>query len=147
MALVRSVLALAAIASLVGCGREPVGGTYRDAMNPGIRYEFGQDGTWSAESIVEVPAGVFPHGAGRRLAGIFTRSGDTLELVCSSATRQDPISGEFREEENDASSFSHRLLAEQGSLFPLGPNGERDSLFATDLNPLGARNLVPEKQP
>jgi hypothetical protein len=139
------VVVLAVCAALLpGCGSQKVAGSYRDAMNPDLRYQFGEDGSWSAEVVIELPAGVFPHGAGRRFGGTFKRSGDSLDLVCLSASRQDPASGQYRNDEVDLASYAHRLLVKEDSLVPVGPNGETEGLFATDLNPLGARKLVRE---
>ena len=46
---------------LTGCGRRSVEGVYYDAQNPAVRYELREGGSWSAELIVDVPAGIFPH--------------------------------------------------------------------------------------
>ncbi len=142
----RVVLILFCAALLPGCGSQKVTGSYRDEVNQDLRYQFGEDGSWSAELAIDLPAGVFPHGAGRRFDGTFERSGDALELVCLSASRQDPASGKYRKDEVDLASFAHRLLVEEDVLVPMGPNGEREALFATDLNPLGARKLVRENK-
>lgn len=144
MNLFRFVLLVGFAAVLSGCGSQKVAGSYRDSTNGNVRYQFVGDGSWSAEAIVELPAGVFPHGAGRRLEGKFKQSGDLLELVCLSASRQDPTSGQYRKEDVDLAKYGHRLLAGKGHLVPIGPNGETEALFATDLNPLGARKLVRE---
>lgn len=141
------VVVLALCAVLVpGCGSQKVAGPFRDAANPDLRYQFGEDGSWSAELAIDLPAGIFPHGAGRRFDGTFERSGDALELVCLSASRQDPASGKYRKDEVDLASFAHRFLVEEDALVPIGPNGETEALFATDLNPLGARKLVRENK-
>lgn len=141
----RLVLLAAFVGCLAGCGGPPVDGTYRDADNPSLRYEFRPGGLWSAEMVVDVPAGVFPHGAGRRFGGTYVRRGDLLELVCTSSSRQDPMSGEFRAENSDLASCNHLLLAQDGMLVAVGADGQTDSLFATDVNPFGARRL--ERQP
>lgn len=130
---------------VTGCGRRDVEGVYRDVSDPSIRYELRDDGSWSAELIVEIPAGVFAHGASRRLDGTYNRSGSLLELVCLNASRQDPISGEYRPE-GAAALYNHLLSAEEDSLVPVGPKGEKDAVFAADLNPLGARQLVREEE-
>ena len=127
---------------LSGCGSQKVVGHFRDEAKPDLRYQFGEDGSWSAEVVVELPTGVFPHGAGRRFDGTFSRSGNVIELVCLSVERQDPTSGAYREDDVELAEYSHRLLLEEGALVPVGPDGEREALFATDLNPLGARKLV-----
>jgi len=130
---------------MTGCGRRAVEGVYRDVADPSIRYELRDDGSWSAELIVEIPAGVFAYGANRRLDGTYRRSGSLVELACLNASRQDPISGEYRPE-GAAAQYNHLLSAEEDFLVPVGPNGEKDALFAADLNPLGARKLVPENE-
>lgn len=149
MTCLRVALLAVLVAVLAGCGRDNVDveGAYRDASNPAVRYELRAGGGWAAESVVEVSAGVFPHGAGRRLEGSFTRVGDVLELVCTSAGRQDPVSGSFIEEEGDLASCNHRLLIRDGELVPIGEDGETEGLFASDLNPFGARKLVREVKP
>lgn len=129
---------------LAGCGRQKVEGVYRDEFNPALRYELRDGGDWSAEVVVEVPAGVFPYGADRKFSGLFTRRGDLLELVCSSAEQRDPISGDYRADDAEPAQYNHLLLAEEGALLPVDADGRKEALFATDLNPLGARKLIRE---
>jgi len=136
---------LALCFGLVGCGRRHVEGVYHDAGNPAIRYELRDGGRWFAELIVEVPSGVFPHGASRRLEGTFKRKGGIIELVCLTASRQDPISGAFRPDDSAAAEYSHFLAVEDAFLVPVGPDGKSEAFFAAELNPLGARQLVPEE--
>jgi hypothetical protein len=143
----RIALIAACAAVLSGCGREKVDGVYRDPANPAVRYELRNGDSWSAEMVVEVPAGIFPHGAGTWLQGNYTRSGDVIELVCTSAGRRDPLSGELRADKTDPASYNHKLVLEDGALVPVGAGGEKEADFATDLNPLGARKLVPEEKP
>jgi len=142
--ILRVVLLAACAAFVSACGPKRVVGAYRDVENPQVRYQFGNDGTWSAESAVELAAGVFPHGAGRRLEGTFEQSGRAIEIICVSASRQEPTSGQYRAEEADPSQYNHRLEVDEDGLVPVGPDGERDAVFASDLNPFGARKLVPE---
>lgn len=144
---IRLVLLAALVGCLAGCGRPPVEGNYRDVDNPSLRYEIRPDGLWSAELVVEVPSGVFPHGASQRFGGTFLRRGDMLELVCTSSDRQDPMSGEFRPEDCDLSAYHHRLRAQDGALVAVGADGQTESLFAADLNPFGARRLERETRP
>lgn len=144
MIILRLLLVALCAAALAGCGGKNVAGLYRDESNPAVCYELRADGTWSAELSVGVPAGVFPHGAGKQFEGNFTRSGQVLELVCTSVRRQDPISGDWQKDATDPASCTHRLLFEEGVLVPIGPRGEKEALFATDLNPFGARKLVSE---
>ena len=140
----RGVLVLlAAVLALSGCGRSKIEGSYRDAENPAITYFFGGDGTWQAERSVEVGAGVFPHGSGRRLAGSFSRRGDRVELVCIEVSRQDPMTGEFRGEGIDASAYNHILEVGNGALVPVPAEEGGEGVFASDINPLGARKLIP----
>jgi len=141
------LILLAALVGLAACGRPSVEGIYRDVDNSSLRYEIRPDGLWSAELVVEVPSGVFPHGASRRFLGTFVRRGDILELVCTSSDRQDPMSGEFRPEDCDLSAHHHRLRAQDGALVAVGADGQTESLFATDLNPFGARRLERETSP
>ena len=147
MAGLRLVLFAACAVILPGCGRERVDGAYRDSANPALRYELRNGDTWSAEMVVAVPAGVFPHGAGTWWRGNYTRSGNVIELVCTSSGRYDPLSGELREDKADPAAYNHRLAFEDGGLVPVGAKGEKEALFATDLNPLGARKLVREEKP
>ena len=132
MKIARALSLAICVGCFSGCGGPPVIGTYRDAVNPAVRYELREGGLWSAELVVDVPSGVFPHGAGQRLEGNFTRRGDVLELVCTASSRQDPISGEFRKDE---------------ALVAVDANGGTESIFATDLNPFGARRLQKEARP
>lgn len=140
----RLLLVAVCAAALAGCGGNDIAGSYRDESNPAVRYELRADGTWCAELAVGVPSGVFPHGAGKRLEGNYTRSGQGLELACLSVRRQDPISGEWQNDAMDPATCTHRLMVEEGLLVPVGPSGEKEAPFATDLNPLGARKLVRE---
>ena len=142
-ATIRIPLLLIFAAVLPGCSRFEVRGYYRDAENPAISYFFGEDGKWQAEERVEVAAGVFPHGAGRRLQGTFERRGEIIELTCTEVLRQEPITGEFREEAIDASSYKHKLRIAEGALVPEAVDDGDEPLFASDVNPLGARKLVP----
>lgn len=144
MIVLRYLLVALCSAALAGCGGTNPAGLYSDDTNPAVRYELRSDGTWLAEFAVGVPSGVFPHGAGKRLEGNFTRSGQVLEMVCTSVRRQDPISGEWQKDATEPASCTHRLLLEGGVLVPIGPRGEKEALFATDLNPFGARKLVRE---
>jgi len=141
----RSFLMLAVALALFGCGRAKVAGSYRDAENPAVMYFFGEDGTWRAESLVEVAAGVFPHGSGRRLEGTFSRRGKLLELVCTAVARQEPTTGEFRSEETDVSAYNHVLRMENAALVPAPAEEGQEVVFASEINPLGARRL--ERQP
>jgi hypothetical protein len=138
-------LVFAALLS-VGCGRVDVRGNdcgnYHDPDNPAARYELLEGGAWVAELELEVPAGVFPHGSGLRLEGHYSRRGEVIELVCVSASRQDPMSGDYEAEAGDASRYNHRFAVGEGELLPVGANGEREALFLSDLNPLGVRRLV-----
>lgn len=143
---VLSAAALAAAMLLTGCSRERIEGRYRAVGNPSVSYCFQEGGLWSVEVPVTVPMGVFPHGAGKKFSGNYVRKGDALELVCTSSSRQDPISGDFREEEVDVSIYNHGLLVEGRALLAVGSNGETNSLFASDLNPFGVRHLVPEEE-
>ena len=140
---IRIAFLLASVALLPGCSRFKVEGSYRDADNPAITYLFGQDGKWLAEETVEVAAGVFPHGSGRRLQGTFQRLGNVIELTCTTVLRQEPITGEFRDEPTDAASYNHKLRIVEGALVPEATEDGLDPLFASDVNPLGARKLVP----
>lgn len=133
---------LAAAWGLSGCGKEKIAGSYRDAENPAITYELREDGAWVAQMAVGAPSGVFPHGSDRRLEGTYRRSGEELELVCNAVRRQDPTTGEFADEPGDPSACNHRLRAEKDKLLPVGTSGETNAVFASDLNPLGARVLV-----
>jgi len=145
--LLRVVSIVVCAAFLAGCGARKIAGHFRDVANPDLLYEFGEDGSWSADVVVELPTGIFPHGAGTRFEGTFERSGDQLHLVCLSTSRQDPTSGQYRKGDTEPSAYSHTLLVEEDALVPVGPDGEREALFATDLNPLGARKLVREDGP
>ncbi|MFM7374657.1 MAG: hypothetical protein ACKO39_05850 [Chthoniobacterales bacterium] len=147
MKIARALLLAVCVGSLSGCGGPPIDGAYRDSVNPSVRYELREGGLWSAELVVDVPSGVFPHGAGQRLEGNFTRRGDVLELVCTASSRQDPISGEFRKDDADLAAYNHRLRVEADALVPVDANGETESVFATDLNPFGARRLHKEARP
>ena len=138
-----SFLVLAVALALSGCSRAKVEGSYRDAENSAITYFFGDDGTWRAESLVEVAAGVFPHGSGRRLEGTFSRRGNMIELLCTAVTRQEPTTGEFRSEETEVSAYSHVLRMENGALIPAPAKEAQEVLFASEINPLGARRLIP----
>ena len=126
-----------------GCSRVKVEGAYRDTENPGITYFFSNDGTWRAESLVEVAAGVFPHGSGRRLEGTFSRRGGRIELVCAAVSRQEPTTGRFRADEIEASAYNHALRLDGDSLVPAAAEEGQEVVFASDINPLGARRLVP----
>jgi len=139
----RRLLVLAVALVLSSCGRAKVEGSYRDAENPAITYFFGDDGTWRAESLVEVAAGVFPHGSGRRLEGTFSRRGNMIELVCTAVARQEPTTGEFRSEETDVSAYNHVLRMENGALIPAPAKEGQEVIFASEINPLGARRLIP----
>jgi len=136
----RLLLAMAVAAAIpVGCGRKDITGDYRDTENPAIRYEFRPDGSWTATLSLKVPAGLFAHGAGQRLEGTYSRSGETLELKCAARFREDPVSGEFSEDRGEgAGGADHMFLIQEGVLVPKGP---QDAVFASDLNPLGARRL------
>ena len=136
-------LLLALALAPAGCSRGKVEGSYRDAENPAITYFFGADGNWRAESLVEVAAGVFPHGSGRKLEGNFRRRGDMIELVCTAVSRQEPTTGEFRDEEVDASAYNHVLRVENEALVPAPAEEGVQETFASDINPLGARKLIP----
>ena len=137
------ISAIAAIAVLPGCGRVKVEGSYRDVENPAISYIFNADGTWRAEKVSEVGAGIFPHGSGRRLHGTFGRKGNIVELKCVEVSREEPMSGEFRSEPVDVSAYDHRLRVEERALVPVAAKDGAESVFASDINPLGARRLVP----
>ncbi|MBJ7327583.1 MAG: hypothetical protein JHC52_09605 [Chthoniobacterales bacterium] len=135
-------IVLVAIAP-AGCARKEVAGNYIDAENPAIHYEFRPDGQWVGTLSLEVPGGLFAHGAGQRLEGTYRRRGDILELQCTGYFRQDPVSGEFKKERGgggDAVS-DHMFLIGEGALIP---TGRKDAVFASDLNPLGARRLQPD---
>jgi len=135
-------MAVAAAAALpAGCGRKEISGNYRDAENPAIRYEFRPDGRWTATLSLEVPAGLFAHGAGQRLEGTYRRNGETWELTCAARFREDPVSGEFKEDRGGGSHADHMFVVREGALVP---TGRQDAVFASDLNPLGARRLEPE---
>jgi len=137
------LVVLAAALALSGCGRAKIGGAYRDVENPAITYFFGDAGTWRAELRVEVGAGVFPHGSGRRLDGTFGRRGDRIDLVCTAVSRQEPTTGEFRGEGIDASAYNHVLRVEDEALVPAPAEEGAEEVFASDINPLGARKLIP----
>lgn len=137
------LVVLAAALALSGCGRAKIAGAYRDAENPAITYFFGDDGTWRAELRVEVDAGVFPHGSGRRLDGTFSRRGDRIDLVCTAVSRQEPTTGEFRGEGIDASAYNHVVRVEDEALVPAPAKEGAEEVFASDINPLGARKLIP----
>ena len=139
----RCFLVLAVALALSGCDRAKIEGPYRDAENPAITYFLGDDGKWLAESLVEVAAGVFPHGSGRRLEGTFSRCGNMIELVCTTVVRQEPTTGEFRSEETDASAYNHVLRMEDGALIPAPAKEGQEVVFASEINPLGARRLIP----
>jgi hypothetical protein len=139
----RGVFVLAVALALAGCDRAKIEGFYRDAENPAITYFFGDDGTWRAEMLVEVAAGVFPHGSGRRLEGTFKRRGERMELVCITVLRQEPTTGEFRAEVTDTSACNHVLRMEDGALVPAPAEGGQEVVFASEINPLGARRLIP----
>lgn len=139
--------AVVCLVFLAGCGRETIGGAYRDVEKPSVRYELDEGGNWSAEVQVAVPSGMFAHGAGRKFSGNFTRRGNVLELVCTSASRQDPVSGKFREEPDELSSYNHFFLTQGGALVAVGSDGRTESLFASDLNPFGTRRLEKEAAP
>lgn len=143
----RAVALASFIGLLPGCGGQPISGSYRDEGNPSVRYDLREDGVWSAELVVDVPSGIFPHGAGQRLEGNFTRCGDVLELFCTGVSRQDPTSGEFRKADADVAAYNHRLRVETDTLVPVGTDGSTESMFATDLNPFGARRLQREARP
>lgn len=126
-----------------GCGRERADGFYRDAENAAITYQLRADDTWVAEIAVDAGAGIFPHGFDRRLEGSWKRRGNVVVLACSAVRRQDPMTGEFAVEPGDPSAFDHRfLIAGKGRLVPVGADGRAGAGFASDLNPLGARELV-----
>ena len=137
------VCAVAVAFTLTGCDRVKVEGRYQDAENPAITYVFTRDGAWRAEEVLGVAAGVFPHGSGRRLEGTFGRRGDTLDLKCTTVSRQEPMTGEFCAESVDASAYSHLLRLESGALVPVAPGQTKGTVFPSDINPLGARKLVP----
>jgi hypothetical protein len=132
-------IVLVAIA-LAGCARKEVTGNYTDAENPAIHYEFRPDGQWVGTLALEVPGGLFAHGAGQRLEGTYLRRGDILELKCTGYFRQDPVSGEFKQERGGGgeAASDHMFLIGEGVLIP---TGRKDAVFASDLNPLGARRL------
>ena len=138
----RNFLLLAVALALSGCGRAKIEGSYRDVENPAITYFLGDDGKWQAESLVEVAAGVFPHGSGRRLEGTFSRRGNIIELVCTTVVRQEPTTGEFRSEETEASAYNHVLRMENGALIPAPAKEGQEVVFASEINPLGARRLI-----
>ena len=139
----RCFLVLAVALALSGCDRAKIEGPYRDVENPAITYFLGDDGTWRAESLVEVAAGVFPHGSGRRLEGTFSRRGERIDLVCAAVSRQEPTTGEFRSEETEASAYNHVLRMEDGALIPAPAKEGQEVVFASEINPLGARRLIP----
>lgn len=139
----RYVILAAAVCLVSGCGREKMEGFYRDAENAAITYRLRADDTWTAEVAADAGAGIFPHGSGRRLEGSWSRRGNVVALACSSVLRQDPVTGEFAAEPGELSAFDHRLLiAGKGRLVPVGADGKVEAGFASDLNPLGARELV-----
>ena len=138
----RCFLVLAVALALSGCDRAKVEDSYRDAENPAITYFLGDDGKWQAESLVEVAAGVFPHGSGRRLEGTFSRRGERIDLVCAAVSRQEPTTGEFRSEETEASAYNHVLRMENGALIPAPAKEGQEVVFASEINPLGARRLI-----
>lgn len=144
MGIIRAVVFAVAIVLLPGCGREKIEGRYRDADNAAITYQLRADGTWTAVMSVKVPAGVFPHGSARKLQGTFTRQGDRLALECKSVEREDPITGDFRPERGEAAAYDHLLRIENGRLLPAARQDGQSPLFASDLNPLGARELLPQ---
>lgn len=139
---IRFAVVLVAALLVSGCGRPKVVGYYRDAQNADVAYELRVDGTWVATVTVGVPAGVFPHGSDRRLEGTYGRRGKVIELTCRSVRREDPMTGEFAEEPLNPSSCNHYFRAEDGKLVPIGADGQTEAVFASDLNPLGARELV-----
>lgn len=140
----RWLLLLVLVVLITACSRTGrVEGRYGDAENPAILYVFGEDGSWRAEEVVEVASGVFPHGAGLRLLGTYERRGDILLLECTQVSRQEPMTGEFREESIGLPAYSHRLRVEDGALFPVAEEEGQEAAFASDINPLGARKLIP----
>lgn len=143
MRVYRYVILAAVVCLMSGCGHGKVEGFYRDAENAAITYRLRADDTWMAEAAADAGAGIFPHGSGRRLDGSWSRRGNVVVLTCASVRRQDPMTGEFAEEPDDSSAFDHRLLiADEGRLVPVGADGKIGAGFASDLNPLGARELV-----
>ncbi|MBJ7327593.1 MAG: hypothetical protein JHC52_09660 [Chthoniobacterales bacterium] len=137
-------LILSVVFFVSGCGRAKVEGRYRDADNPAIGYDFRADRTWTAESAVEVAAGIFPHGSGRKFEGTLKQRGDVIELTCTNVSRQEPLTGEFRPEPGRPSAYDHKFRAEEGMLRPLAPDAGTEILFASDINPLGAKLLMPQ---
>ena len=65
-----------------------------------------------------------------------------IELVCTAVARQEPTTGEFRSEETDVSAYNHVLRMENGALIPAPAKEGQEVIFASEINPLGARRLI-----
>lgn len=133
-------LVVSALLVLTGCGDVPeLAGTYEDPGQPGLRYEFRPDLTWTATWESRVPAGIFAQGAARRLEGAYVLRGRRLELTCRAVLERDPMSLGFvpvRSFDGGGElllrSYDHGFTLEEGALVP-----------ARGDHPFGGGRLMP----
>lgn len=124
---------------LTGCEKVEVAGSYRDASQQDLVYEFRPDGTWTAVWENKVPMGLFAQGSARRLQGTYELSGRRLRLTCLSVEERDPVSVSFvpvriHDGNNEAlrRGYDHEFEVREGRLVPSEPD-----------HPFGGGELVP----
>lgn len=136
-----AVIALlgATIGGLCGCEKIDVTGSYRDASQEGLVYEFLPNGTWTAVWEKKVPMGLFAQGSARKLQGVYEVRGRRMQLTCLAVEERDPVSVGFApvrvhdgDDEALRRQYDHGFEVREGSLVPLEPD-----------HPFGGGELVP----